>query len=849
MGIIAIGTVFFSHSALAQTSQPPATTVQNQSTIQAVQQGLSENFSTTSTSCQQALPARSCFISSAKSAGVTTSNVPFAAGDQVKCALSGTTQYCEVKNANGTSYYNAGPATWNYATTDSSGAITGGAIGVPNGTLIGDCAAGGASNCATEVTTKAATSVASAAASAAAAAVQSALGKAILDTVAMGILTFANWLLGIAGVLFNLVMVYGVFQFANVIGNSPGVLTAWGILRDLANMALLFGFIFMGIATILDTGGVQNFTAKRALPSLLIFAILMNFSLFTAEAMIDVSNALSSTMYTQANTDPCTTGDTTNCGVTYGLAGHIMQSTGLAGIWAIKTDTPAGATLTTLLGLALFATIGAIVFFAAAIMLAIRVVVLTLLMVVSPIGFAGMAIPPLRKFAGDWWTRVIHQAFYAPIMLLLILISLKIADSFTTAGGNNGLGSSTLAAAVTGQDATIMGVFLVFMLVIGFMVASLIVANRFGAVGATAAVGFGKKVVLGSYGGIAGYTGRRTIGAGANWAQKKYNSSVASGRLKVLSGTKVDDMVLAGFKKGTDARFGSSKSFKENKEHHEARHKELEKVKRLDEVGTVKTDDEMRKALKQLSDAELAESSALKKGSEQLERIARNLSSEKFEKLMGSDKLSDDVKDEMRNARFEDLGAALTNLSNASTALAADPSNPALKTAQTAAKKALEAKVKSTTGKDLGQLAQASKWNGMFQNKDLVAALSDDQFKDAQKNTNLTTSQIDDLVKVREGLATDPAVVSGKITGMNAEEINKLKSEVLSNPTVLRAMSGRKLALIDPSKIGNDTHLQSIVTYIKTNALVDPTKVADFKAQYNADPRVKQRWSAYGINL
>lgn len=339
-----------------------------------------------------------------------------------------------------------------------------------------------------------------------------------MDAIGVAILSFANFLLGVAGVLFNLVMYYGVFQFANTIGNAPGVLVAWGILRDLANMALLFGFIFMGIATILDTGAVQSFTAKNALPKLLIFAVLMNFSLFTCEAMIDVSNALTSTMYTQANTQPCLS-TSTDCVVVYGLAGHIMQTTGLAGIWAYRGKS-LDLHVVQYLGLALFATVGALVFFAASIMLAIRVIFLTFLMVLSPIGFAGMAIPPLRKLAGDWWQRVIHQAFYAPIMLLLILISLRIADTFngagadgTGAGINNGLGTqiqSTLGNVAVDPNASAISVVLVFMLVIGFLVFAIIAANRFGAAGAGFAVKTAGRLTFGAF----GAAGRNTAGRG-----------------------------------------------------------------------------------------------------------------------------------------------------------------------------------------------------------------------------------------------------------------------------------------------------------------------------------------------
>ncbi|HWU24343.1 MAG TPA: hypothetical protein VN086_01145, partial [Candidatus Paceibacterota bacterium] len=310
------------------------------------------------------------------------------------------------------------------------------------------------------------------------------LGDCLVRSVASVILTFANFLLGIAGVALNYVVYYCVFEFGSLIGNSPAVLVAWGILRDIANMMLLFGFIFLGVATILNT---DKYPTKKAIPRLLIFAVLMNFSLFACEAVIDVANGMSSLIYTQADptNSQCvgpmgvasvSSTDSKCSFVNYGIAGHIMESTGLASIWANRNaDYPTNANISALLGLAIFATIGFIVLMAAAIMLAIRLVILTFLMIVSPIGFAGMAIPFFQKFSSDWWNRVIHQAFYAPIMFLLIFVSLTISDSFTSGsaqGTNGGLYTAGLGTLVTDPNASTMGIVLVFMLVCGFLIAS-----------------------------------------------------------------------------------------------------------------------------------------------------------------------------------------------------------------------------------------------------------------------------------------------------------------------------------------------------------------------------------------
>jgi len=337
-------------------------------------------------------------------------------------------------------------------------------------------------------------------------------GNCLLDAVATFVLGFANFMLGIAGVLLNWVVVKTVFQFSQLIGNSQGLLVAWGILRDIGNLLLLFGFVLMGIGTILDTSKLPD---KKAIPMLIIFAVLLNFSIFAAEAVIDTSNVLTSVLYSQANTDPC---NTEACDINQGIAGHIMQSTGLSGIYALK---PADASEGTkkfivLIGLSIFSLIGTVVLLAAALMLAFRAITLTGLIIVSPIGFAGMAIKPLQGMARKWWNMLIHQAFFAPILFLLIFVSLKVTEGFASASNNN-----NLAHALTGAGTSNMGIIMVFVLISGALIASLMAAKSFGAMGADFAVKTAGTFAFGS----GAFVGRRTIGAGSAAVSRSIKSS------------------------------------------------------------------------------------------------------------------------------------------------------------------------------------------------------------------------------------------------------------------------------------------------------------------------------------
>jgi hypothetical protein len=340
-------------------------------------------------------------------------------------------------------------------------------------------------------------------------------GDCLLDALATFLLGLANFLLGLAGVLLNWVIVKTVFQFSQLIGNTKGLLLSWGILRDIGNLILLFGFVLMGIGTILNTSKLPD---KKAIPMLIIFAVLLNFSLFATEAVIDISNVLTATLYSQANTDPCQNILDQSCAVNHGIAGHIMQATGLSGIYGINPSQAGGfaGKLWVIIALVVFALVGTVVLMAAAIMLAWRAIVLTGLIIVSPLGFAGMAIPPLAPMAKKWWSMVIHQSFFAPILFLLIFVTLKVTDGFSSVDNNN-----SLANALANGQANGMGVIMVFLLVTGGLIASLMAAKSFGAMGADMAIKAGGGLAFGTV----GFVGRRTIGAGSAAAGRAIRSS------------------------------------------------------------------------------------------------------------------------------------------------------------------------------------------------------------------------------------------------------------------------------------------------------------------------------------
>lgn len=373
-------------------------------------------------------------------------------------------------------------------------------------------------------------------------------GMWLIKQIAILFLALAAFFAGVAGYLFNEIVYITVFQFGNIIGNNPGILAAWGVLRDIGNIILLFGFIFMGISTILSLPN-NEFTAKRALPLLIIFAILMNFSLFAAEAIIDTSNAIGTTFYKQANVAQCPPEmDYKKCATELGIAGSIFRTSGISSIFSFsetalpKNDT---AALVQVLFLSLFAMVAAFVFFAAVFLFITRAVVLAFLMAVSPIGFAGMAVPPLHEFASKWWKGILSQAFFAPVYILMVLISIKLMEGVSASLNPGGDGVVTLASAISASGTSNVAMVIIYMLVIGFMLASTIVAKQMGAAGADRATKFAGAA---SFGGVA-WVGRRTVG------RSLYNGATALRGTKFGQTNTVGKFLVSSFDKGSKGSF------------------------------------------------------------------------------------------------------------------------------------------------------------------------------------------------------------------------------------------------------------------------------------------------------
>ncbi len=660
--------------------------------------------------------------------------------------------------------------------------------------------------------------------------------------------------LGLVGGILNWVLLITVFQYSTYFGNSEGMLVAWSVLRDLGNIVLLFGFIFIGLQTILNIG---HFSVSKALPRLVIFAILINFSLFVSEAIVDVSNVFASTFYTQAAQVDCTQNANMLKCANEGIVGNVMREAGISGFLGLQgfadiTTADEGTKAFFLyFCLLIMVLVMIVVFLAAVVLFIIRAVLLMLLLVTSPIGFVGMAIPQLEEFSKTWWKKLISNAFFAPIFLLMILVGLKIMDG---ASGIFNPGGTSLATAVMQGSTGTGGIFILYSLIIGFMIAALASAKSMGAMGGSFVVGkataLGKSTLSGAKtaalypGGVAARAG---IGGIANAAQKAYEGKSGQ-RIRSIPiiGGMMDDTIAGGLKSAKAAKFGTNRSYEEDKKHQDTRGAELTAATKKKEAqadvnkaaaaytaaaaagntaGMTLAEAKMGDLLQSMSDAEIAELEQVKKGTAGIEQLARQLSPEKFAALMKNDKLDDTKRKGFADKRLANIKAKID------AGIAAGSTSPEM----AAAKKA----VREMSQKDLELFAKTdpdgfTRLTGAKTDSGTLSGglMSNDQHDSMTKSSELTNSQRGSL-KGKSKPAQFEAMFDGgrgstaaarEIRSLSPAEIAKLPEDILTNQEIAEKLTPAMLTAIQKKGDLSGDGFEKIGNFIRAGGDADSKK-------------------------
>ncbi|MGA1047580.1 MAG: hypothetical protein ACO3UU_06195, partial [Minisyncoccia bacterium] len=205
---------------------------------------------------------------------------------------------------------------------------------------------------------------------------------------------------------------------------STGVNAGWTVVRDFANLFFALTLLIIAIATVLQVSALDNYTAKRMLPSFIFVALFINFSKAIVGFFIDISQIIMITFYNAFGP---------------GLANAIAKASKVSESAADSKFTDAGA-LNILLIVILIVLIATLLW--TALLMAVRIVTLWVIIMMSPVAFLGMLIPALKSITDDWKNKFQEALVTGPTLMFLLYLSVTVmnnglSDKLQTIGGDN----------------------------------------------------------------------------------------------------------------------------------------------------------------------------------------------------------------------------------------------------------------------------------------------------------------------------------------------------------------------------------------------------------------------------
>ncbi|MFA6455008.1 MAG: hypothetical protein WCV70_04085, partial [Patescibacteria group bacterium] len=290
--------------------------------------------------------------------------------------------------------------------------------------------------------------------------------------------TIAVLVMAIFGALNGLVIsaLISITQY-NTFISEPSIIDAWIIVRDLCNMFFILILLVIAFATILR---LPSYEWKKLLPKLLIMAVLINFSRTICGLIIDASQVI---MLTFVNA----WGGAGNFVDTVKMAKYFMGTASKdwgTGDWSVL-QVVAGM----LIGI-MFLIISGIVLFVAMAVFLMRIIMLWIYIVLSPIAFLAAAFPAGQKYATQWWSEFTKYIINGPVLAFFIWMALITSRQITKIGDIvvNQTGTSQCASINLGiTQITCLNDFLPFILSIGMLLGGLMITQQIGGVGASIA--------------------------------------------------------------------------------------------------------------------------------------------------------------------------------------------------------------------------------------------------------------------------------------------------------------------------------------------------------------------------
>ena len=183
----------------------------------------------------------------------------------------------------------------------------------------------------------------------------------------------------------------------------------WTFTRDLMNVFFILILVFIAIAYILR---LDTFGMKKALPKLIIIALLINFSQVFVGIIVDISQIIMNTF-----TAALSPGNV--LGQIKGIGGNVVN--GLKAVLTFNASAAMNFLVQTIV-LIIFNFVLGYILFLYALVFIIRMVALWIITILAPIAFMAYVLPATKKFWDTWMKHLLSWSFVG--MFALFFLSL-----------------------------------------------------------------------------------------------------------------------------------------------------------------------------------------------------------------------------------------------------------------------------------------------------------------------------------------------------------------------------------------------------------------------------------------
>lgn len=270
------------------------------------------------------------------------------------------------------------------------------------------------------------------------------IGQLVEWVIKNTLLQVAGFALWLTANMMNMAIQVSIVNFA---AWSPSNLyPIWLVIRQIISLFVVFAGLYLGFLYII--GDPKN-KFQHYLPWVIIFALFVNFSYPVTRFVIDISNITSINIYTSVMGNDVISGNGSN---TPGAL--ILNRLGLQGLIASATDANSAATnnvtgslvksinsIPSALLAVVFVLYAAYIFFIVSALIIVRTVVLSFLVVASPLLFVDSVVPKLGDYAVKMRTMFFEQIIVAPIFMIMLALTLRFLEVFQNINGGVNLGS------------------------------------------------------------------------------------------------------------------------------------------------------------------------------------------------------------------------------------------------------------------------------------------------------------------------------------------------------------------------------------------------------------------------